>query len=173
MPLAYDSINYKQIENNKYKEYDICFVGGWANNGFNEKRRIMLDAFSKFMKSGLNCGFFVEQNLSHEQECQLLYNSKVTLNLHDAYQRELGYDTNERTFKSLGLNGCLVSDTVAQVNRLFPNIRTSLDPNELVQITKDYLSLTTKELNDIKEENRQNILENHSYINRVQQFLNL
>jgi hypothetical protein len=171
IPLAYDSVAYQEIKDDKYKEFDISFIGGWVNNGFNEKRKIMTDIFSKFMKSGLKCGFFIEKNLTHEQECKLLYNSKMTLNIHDAYQRTLGCDTNERTFKSLGLNGCLVSDTVGQLNRIFPNLRTSLDPDEIVQITKDYLSLSEKELNDIKEENRQNILENHTYINRVKAML--
>ena len=173
MPLAYDSLNYAPIENDQCKEFDICFVGGWANNGFDEKRRIMLDIFGAFRDSGLKCAFFVEKNLSHEQECALLYSSKLTLNIHDAYQRSLGLDTNERTFKSLGLNGCLVSDKVQQINRLFPSVPTSLDAAELVQFTKDYLSLTEKELNDIKEENRQNILDNHTYVNRVQAFLDL
>ena len=125
------------------------------------------------MNSGLKCGFFIEKNLSHEQECALLYNSKVCLNLHDAYQRKLGLDTNERTFKSLGLNGLLVSDTVAQLNRLFPSVRTSLDAEELVQITKDYLSLTEQELNDIKNKNRQDILDNHTYVHRVEELLKL
>jgi spore maturation protein CgeB len=125
------------------------------------------------MKSGLNCGFFVGKNLTHQQECEVLHNSKLTLNIHDAYQRILGNDTNERTFKSLGLNGLMVSDTIRQLNSIFPNLKTSLEPDELVQITKDYLSLTDKELNDIKEENRQNILDNHCYTNRVQQLLDL
>ena len=173
VPLAFDSISYKPTINEAYKKYDISFVGGWADNGFNEKRKIMIDVFSKFMKSGLNCGFFVGKNLTHQQECEVLHNSKLTLNIHDAYQRTLGLDTNERTFKSLGLNGLIVSDTIRQLNDIFPNLKTSLDSDELVQITKDYLSLTEKELNEIKEENRQNILDNHCYTNRVQQLLDL
>jgi hypothetical protein len=173
LPLAYDSLNYAPVENDAFKEIDICFVGGWANNGFDEKRRIMMKVFGAFMKSDLKCGFFIEKNLSHEQECALLYNSKVSLNLHDAYQRKLGLDTNERTFKSLGLNGILVSDSVGQLNRLFPDLHTSLEPEELVQITKDYLSLTEQELNDIKNKNRQDILNNHTYIHRIEEMLKL
>ena len=30
LPLAYDSLNYSPIENDTCKEFDICFVGGWA-----------------------------------------------------------------------------------------------------------------------------------------------
>ena len=173
VPLAFDHIGYQPAKDDNYKQYDICFIGGWANNGFNEKRPIMIEIFSEFMKTDLKCGFFVEKNLTHEQECALLYNSRLTLNIHDAYQRILGNDTNERTFKSLGLNGILVSDTVGQLNRLFPDLPTSLDAKGLVEITQNYLSLTEQELTDIREKNRQDILENHCYTNRVQQLLEL
>ena len=173
IPLAFDPINYQPCKNDDYKKYDICFVGGWVNNGFNEKRKIMIEIFSEFMKTNLKCGFFVGKNLTHQQECDLLYNSRLTLNIHDAYQRILGNDTNERTFKSLGLNGVLVSDTVRQLNHLFPNLSTSLDAKGLVEITQNYLSLTEQELTDIREKNRQDILENHCYTNRIQQLLEL
>ena len=98
VPLAFDSIGYTRSINEKYKKFDACFIGGWANNGFNEKKKIMIDIFSKFKASGLKCAFFVEKNLTHEQETQLMSSSRVTLNIHDAYQRTLGTDTNERTF---------------------------------------------------------------------------
>jgi spore maturation protein CgeB len=133
----------------------------------------MIEIFSKFMDSGLKCGFFINKGLTHEQECDLIYNSKTSLNIHDAYQRALGYDTNERTFKSLGLNGALVSDTIAQLNNLFPNVPTSLDSDTLVKDTKELLSLTEDEIRVIKESNKQNISDNHTYINRVEQLLKL
>ena len=173
VPLAFDSIGYVPKNDEKYSQYDICFVGGWANNGFDEKRKIMIEIFSKFMDSGLNCGFFINKGLTHEQECDLLHNSKISLNIHDAYQRTLGYDTNERTFKSLGLNGALVSDTIAQLNNLFPNVPTSLDSSVLVESTKEILSLTENEIRGIKESSKQDIIDNHTYIRRVEQLLEL
>ena len=173
VPLAFDHLNYKPEKNEKYQKFDISFVGGWANNGFDEKRSIIVDIFSKFMKSGLKCGFFVNKNLTHKQECDLLANSKLTLNIHDAYQRVLGLDTNERTFKSLGLNGLMVSDKVKQLNEIFPDIATSLDSDELVSVTKEILSLTESERENMREESRQNILDNHCYTHRIQTLLNL
>ena len=172
VPLAFDSISYKPIKNKKYK-YDICFVGAWADNGFNEKRPIMIENFVEFKKSGLSCGFFINRNLTHEQENLLLYNSTIALNIHDAYQRKLGLDTNERTFKSLGLNGILVADEIGQLERMFPSVKTSNDPIKLVKFVKEYMSMAEKELSDIKEENRQNILDNHCYTHRVEQLLSL
>lgn len=173
VPLAFDSIGYKPNIEERYKKYDISFVGGWADNGFNEKKKIIIDIFSEFKKSGLSCGFFVNKGLTHQQECDLIANSKVTLNIHDAYQRSLGLDTNERTFKSLGLNGALISDKVNQLNKLFPNVPTSLGAKDLVRYTKELLSLTDTELNNLKEENRLNVLNNHCYTNRIETLLKL
>ena len=36
LPTAYDSISYKHLINDDYA-YDICYIGGRANNGFDEK----------------------------------------------------------------------------------------------------------------------------------------
>ena len=173
IPLAFDNIDYLPIKNEKYAQYDICFVGGWANNGFDEKRKIMLKYFSEFMKSNLKCGFFVNKGISQEQENLLLYNSKVSLNIHDAYQRILGGDTNERTFKSLGLNGILLSDEVNHLGSLFPFVKMSMSPADLVQMAKEYIMLPSIQLDEIKEKNRQYILNNHCYIHRVEKMLTL
>lgn len=173
VPLAFDSISYRPIEDIMSTKYDICFIGGWANNGFNEKRKIIIKNFFEFKNSGLKCGFFINKNLSHEQENKILCNSILSLNLHDNYQRVLGYDTNERTFKSLGLNGLLISDQVEQLSSMFPSVKTSNVPRELVRFAKDFLTLTKKEINNIKEKNKQNILEKHCYTNRVQQLMEL
>ena len=173
IPLAFDSIGYKPTQVPKYQQFDVSFVGGWANNGFDEKRKIIIETFTAFKDSGLKCGFFVNKGLTHDQECALLANSKITLNIHDAYQRILGHDTNERTFKSLGLNGALVSDSVTQLNRLFPNIQTSSDAFEMVDLVKQTLSLSEKELMEMKEKNKQDILANHCYTNRVEKLLSL
>ena len=171
--MAFDSISYNPTEVDKYKQFDISFVGGWADNGFDEKRKIMIQTFSAFKDSGLRCGFFINKNLTHQQECDLLANSKMTINIHDAYQRALGTDTNERTFKSLGLNGLMISDTIKQLNDLFPNVRTTLKPFEMVKLAKEILTLPDSEIVNIKETNRENILKNHCYTNRVKSLLDL
>ena len=66
-----------------------------------------------------------------------------------------------------------MSDTVAQLNNLFPNVPTSLDANVLVKSAKEILSLTKEEIRGIKESSKQNILDNHCYVNRVEQLLKL
>jgi hypothetical protein len=172
VPLAFDNISYKYLEDEKYK-FDVCYIGGRADNGFDEKYKIMWDHFSAFKDSGLKCGIFLGRNLTHEQENKILYNSKVSINVHDAYQRELGLDTNERTFKALGLTGVMVSDDIHQLKRLFPDVKRTNDPKEMVKFVKEYVKMPEEQLNSIKEKNRKMILENHTYTRRVKQMLEL
>ena len=70
--LAYDNLSYEYLEDDKYK-FDVCYIGGRANNGFDEKYKIMISHFTAFKDSGLKCGFFVGKNLTHEQENKILY----------------------------------------------------------------------------------------------------
>jgi len=169
IPLAYDNTAYKSDP--LAEQYDVCFVGGIANNGFNEKFEIMVEILKSFEGSNLNVAFFVNSNLSHQQENDLFRSSKVSLNIHDKYQRVLGADTNERTFKSLGANGLLVSDNVKQLSRLFPNVSCSNDPEEIIDIIKQYCSLSARDRLDIKNENKEEIIKNHTYIQRVKEML--
>ena len=67
----------------------------------------------------------------------------------------------------------MISDTVKQLNDIFPSVRTTLEPSEMVTIAKEILSLPESEIDNIKEVNRENILKNHCYINRAQAFLDL
>ena len=140
----------------------------WANNGFDEKRQIMTSHFMEIKNSGLKAGIFINQNISIQSEANLLYNSKVAINIHDKYQHLLGADVNERTFKSLGLNGFLISDKVEIMKNIFPNVPLVETPQDMIQAIQKY---SKQNLEDIKEENRNMILENHTYVNRVKQML--
>jgi hypothetical protein len=164
IPLAFDSINYYQAKKTINYEYDVCFIGGHANNGFNEKIILLQSILNDFHDSGLKCAFSVGNNVSHDVENEILSKSKICLNIHDKYQRELGLDTNERTFKSLGINGMLISDSVADINNLFPDIYCSNSNKDLIEKCKHLLS---QDLEEIKNKIRVDINKNHSYINRV------
>ena len=170
LPLAFDNINYKSNVCHDYK-YDVCFIGGLADNGYNEKIKIMEQTLNSFVSSGLKCGFSVNQNVSHDVENQVLINSKVALNIHDAYQRHLGFDSNERTFKSLGVNGILVCDNVKQVRDLFPFSYCDNNVENLIKKVKEYCSLSIDSLNEIKQENQKTIELEHTYIKRVEKLI--
>lgn len=169
IPLAYDDIGYQPQANPNY-EFDICFVGGWADNGFNEKQRILLEYLGEVSKLGLKMGIFINQSLPIQDEANLLFNSKIALNLHDEYQRVIGADVNERTFKSLGLTGFMVCDKVTEIENLFPALPLAGDSKSFANLVKEYMDVDLKE---IKSKNRENILKNHTYKNRVASFLEL
>lgn len=171
IPLAFDDISYQNTVSNKNFEFDVCFIGGRANNGFDEKYIIMKNVFSNFQNKNLKCGFFINKNLTHEQERDILYNSKVCLNIHDAYQRKLGYDTNERTFKSLGLNGVLVTEKINQCSRLFPDVSYVKDDLDFLTQTLLLLEKKDTEILQIKKEMQNHTLTFHTYKNRVKVML--
>jgi hypothetical protein len=171
LPLAFDNISYSSIKEKNNYIYDVCFVGGRANNGFDEKYKIMLEIFKEFKKTNFRCGFFIDKNLSHEQEKNILFNSKICLNIHDAYQRKLGLDTNERTFKSLGVNGLLISDNITQIEKLFSQVELVNSPEEYIASCSKFINMLEASVQEIKEYNKNIINKNHTYINRVKTIL--
>lgn len=167
LPLAFDDISYTDRHVN-YK-YDLCFIGGIANNGFNEKINIINKTLSFFEnKRDIKCSFHVNKNISHEQENEILSNSKICLNIHDNYQRTLGLDTNERTFKSLGLSGILISDKVNQLNNLFKDVYTT---NDLLLMYNEIKRLLTIDLSSLRNSSKKLIFSKHLYKNRVESLL--
>jgi len=183
VPLAFDNFSYKKCPPPTSDEWgwttsplDVYYVGGWANNGFDEKKdllREMLVPFGDWPNSAA-CAFFVGKDLSHKQENQLMYNSKVALNIHDAYQRALGTDVNERTFKTLGSTGVLVSDDIKCLDNFNFHIVRENDPDKYFEAAKKYVFDTSPEdLLKIKEHNVNEVLANHTYVSRVRTLLEL
>ena len=174
IPLAFDSVGYlKEIKpyHQKY-HYDVCYIGGRANNGFDEKIKLIDSTFNQFENSGLNTGFFINRGLSLSDEANILFHSEVGLNIHDVFQREYGFDTNERTFKTLGLTGLLASDANSQFETLF-GIKGTNNLEQLVDMVKAWLELSSIERKSLKDQSRDNILRNHTYVNRVESLLKL
>jgi hypothetical protein len=174
IPLAFDHLSYNKALAHAATSpaFDLCYVGGWADNGFDEKRRIMVEHFRALSKTNLKCGIFINKNISVEKEAAVLYNSKVALNIHDEYQRVLGLDSNERTFKSLGLTGALVCDNIGQVNRLFPDLPLYDSPEQMVEQIMNLID-DTKKLTEQKEYYRNLLLKEHTYVHRVEQMRDL
>ena len=181
LPLGFDSFSYKTDIpfDESLGSYDVCFIGSWANNGFDEKRQLIIDYLSEFKKTDLKCGFFVNKGLPHETENYILCNSKVCINIHDKHHLVNGFDTNERTFKSLGAGGCLVSDSIGrgketnQLTDLFPDLPLVDNPSDMVEMVTEYVKKPSEELKMIKELNKKNILDNHTYVSRVKEMLSL
>lgn len=173
LPLAFDSLGYQLPNLDFKKDFDVCFVGGWANNGYDEKRARIINHLELIQKSGIRCGFFINSGLTHEQENYVICSSKVALNIHDEYQVKLGLDLNERTFKSLAMSGILVSDNVREMKNLFSHIKVSNNPMEMLSIIEKYLTVPEEELMIERKINRDTILKEHTYIKRVERLLQL
>ena len=170
VPLAFDSVNYIEEVDEDFK-YDICYVGGTANNGFDEKRKIMSEYFSALENLNIKMGIFINCNISRQEESTLLCSSKISLNIHDRYQHVLGLDCNERTFKSLGLNGFLISDKVKILDGLNLKIPQANSPEEMCTLVTKYLDLEKSSFCDIKTKNKERIIKDHTYVERVKYFL--
>jgi hypothetical protein len=172
-PLAFDSIGYQLPDFDIKKEFDVCFIGGWANNGFNEKQKRIIDYLSLIQRSNLKCGFFVNSGLNHNEENFVLCSSKIALNIHDEYQVQLGLDLNERTYKSLATSGILVSDNVKEMENIFPHIKLANNPEEMMDLINQYMKIDDDDLISEKIMNRNEILKNHTYIKRVERMLQI
>jgi len=169
VPLAFDSLSYKKLHTGYL--FDVCFVGGIAHNGVNTKMNIMKEYLGAFKESGLKCGFFINKDLTHEQENKILCNSRICLNIHDKNQQLMGLDTNERTFKSLGCGGVLVSDNIRCLSSPpLNNLRIILvdSPGEMVNKCKQLL---VDDYLDIFRQHNFKEIKNHTYISRVKQLL--
>jgi len=59
------------------------------------------------------------------------------------------------------------------LHRIFPDVKRTNDPKEMVKFVKEYVSMPEEELASIKEKNRKMILDNHTYVHRVKQLLEL
>jgi len=167
LPLAHDSINYSLDQQSSTTIFDICYVGGRADNGFDTKYNRMKAYFEPLFKSGLRCGIFIEKNISHEDENRYLLNSKISVNIHDSYQIELGLDINERIFKGLYLTDCVISDRVdAGVELLGDRVEWVNNPAEMVETALDIAGKVGG-----NGGNREFMLENHTYLKRVEKLL--
>jgi spore maturation protein CgeB len=71
------------------------------------------------------------------------------------------------------LTGILVSDDEGQLERMFPDVKRTNDPKKMVTFVEEYVNMSTEKLNSIKKRNRKYILENHTYVNRVNQLLKM
>lgn len=169
LPLAFDNFTYLPIEDKNW-EYDVCFVGQFVDNGVAFKETHIKEWIMSLENMGLKCGFFgmLDRKISQEDESKLLYNSKISLNVHDQYQHLIGTDFNEREVKSIGSNGFLITDRVRQSEIYnLPAIRCDSSH----QYHAEIFNKLNKDLSNTKKENRQFILDKHSYTERVKKLL--
>ena len=70
------------------------------------------------------------------------------------------------------MNGLLVSDKVGELGNLFPDVPQASSPKQMAELVKIYLE-DFSNLEDVKARNRKDVLDNHTYVNRVELLLKL
>lgn len=113
--------------------------------------------------------------LDIEDEAFIYSSSKISINVHEEYQKEYGGDCNERTFKIPLCGGFEVVDNVACIKKYFePNkeIIIARDGLEWVDLIEYYLNNPEKRLKIIQA-GRYRALKDHTYHNRAKQMIDI
>jgi len=113
--------------------------------------------------------------LQLEDEARIYASSRVSINVHEEYQRRFGGDCNERTFKIPFCGGFEVVDDVACLSRYFQRgteLAVATTPGEWVSMVEHYLR-HPEERSAIIEAGRQRVARDHTYHNRVAQLLSI
>lgn len=113
--------------------------------------------------------------LALEDEAQIYASSSVSINVHEKYQRTLGGDCNERTFKIPLCGGFEIVDNVACIKRYFEcgkELIIAENSADWVDKVKHYLHHPEERL-PIIEAGRQRVLRDHTYHNRAKQIISI
>jgi spore maturation protein CgeB len=113
--------------------------------------------------------------LALTDEAKIYRSAKVSINVHEAYQREFGGDCNERTFKIPFCGGFQVVDSVACINKYFPGegeLVMASNEREWVDLIHYYLENPEKR-GDIIAAGQKRVLNEHTYHHRARQILGI
>jgi spore maturation protein CgeB len=113
--------------------------------------------------------------LAFSDEAKIYHSAGISINVHEAYQREFGGDCNERTFKIPFCGGFEVVDSVACINRYFPGpceIVMAENDREWVDLVEFYLENPEKKEAIIRA-GQKRVLDEHTYHHRAQQMINI
>uniref|UniRef100_A0A7C4XV07 Spore protein YkvP/CgeB glycosyl transferase-like domain-containing protein n=1 Tax=candidate division WWE3 bacterium TaxID=2053526 RepID=A0A7C4XV07_UNCKA len=113
-------------------------------------------------------------SLSLEAERKVYSSSTISLNIHEEHQRRNGMDFNERTFKIIASGGFEICDNVAALRRYFNEEELVIAENTKDWFEKiDYFVRNPEKRIKIIEAGRKKVLAEHTYKNRVAQFIDI
>ncbi len=198
IPLAADKTKHYYDFSNKF-DCDISFLGTFLpekrafikNHVFplREKYKVMLlgqdwTSYDRLMGWVSRFGKYFnlpvvkdiqKPTLGLDDERRIYSSSKISLNIHEEYQREFGKDCNERTFKIPACGGFEVSDYVECIGKYFvqeKEIVMAKTPQEWREKI-DYYMKHPEERRAISEAGRLRVLADHTYHNRAQRFVDI
>ncbi len=111
--------------------------------------------------------------LALEDERKIYNSSLISINIHEAYQKKLGGDCNERTFKIPLCGGFEITDDVACIRDLFvPEKEIIIAKNKQDWFDKiDYYIKNPEKREPIIKAGRRKVMQEHTYHNRVKQII--
>lgn len=110
-----------------------------------------------------------------EDEARIYSSTKISINIHEDYQRESGAHCNERTFKIPLCGGFEITDDVACIRKYFregEEIIISRDKKDWFEKIEYYIGHPEK-MAVVAEAGRTKVLSSHTYHNRAQQLLEI
>jgi spore maturation protein CgeB len=69
------------------------------------------------------------------------------------------------------LNGLLVSDSIDQIKKYFPDVPVTDTPEKMLNTVLNYVKMEENDRSRIRQKNIDFISQNHTYVNRVEQLL--
>ena len=113
-----------------------------------------------------------KQRLELSDEGDIYRSTKISINIHEEYQKKFGGDCNERTFKIPLAGGFEIVDNVRCIKKYFNEKEMVIadNPNDYKEKLQYYLKNPDK-CQDIIEAGRKRVLRDHTYERRVEQML--
>jgi len=108
-------------------------------------------------------------------ERKVYCSSSISINIHEDYQRRLGGDCNERTFKVPLAGGFEITDDVACIRKYFEVGKEIVVAENIANWFDkiDYYYRNLDERLDIIDAGRKRVLSQHTYKHRVQQLIDI
>lgn len=113
--------------------------------------------------------------LQISDERKIYSSSIISINVHEDFQRKYGGECNERTFKILACGGFEICDDVACIKKYFKEgkeIIIAEDENDWREKIQYFIRNPDKRLSII-EAGKKRVLKDHTYHNRVEQFIRI
>lgn len=112
--------------------------------------------------------------LKENDERKVYSSSIICPNIHDRHQRRLGSDFNERTFKIIASGGFEICDKVSVLRKYFTEKELVIGENDRDWFDKiDFYLRNPEKRLPIIEAGKKKVLREHTYHNRVGQFIDL
>lgn len=153
------------------KHYDLCIYGqDWSRS-----ERILSFAQKVgqyFNIRGLRT--IIKPKLALSDEASIYSSTKISINIHEDYQKKYGGECNERTFKIPLCGGFEITDDVAAIRKYFTDDEIVVARNKTDWFDKiDFYMKNPDKRIKIAEKGRIKVMSDHTYHNRVEQILKI